>query len=94
MVLPSLRASRPLRAAVLTTWAASLLAWVYITLRIVLNGIDPPEPFLPGVRFLSFLTAGAIAFLLFCVSMFAYLWLWGRFGDGPSGARNPHEREP
>ncbi len=94
MVLPSLRASRLLRAAVLTTWAASLLAWTYITLRIVLNGIDPPQPFLPGVRFLSFLTAGAIAFFLFCLSMFLYLWLWGRFRDMPFAPRNPYERGP
>ncbi len=78
MLVPSLRGSRILWAATLTTWAASLLAWVYITLRIVVNGIDPPEPFLPGVRGLSFLGAGAIAFSLFCGSMFLYLWLWGR----------------
>ncbi len=94
MVLVVLRSSRALRAFVLTTWAASLLAWPYITFRIIVDGIDPPDPFLPGVSGLSFIRAGAIAFGAFCVSMFLYLWLWGRFDrgivfEGSSGYREP-----
>ncbi len=83
MVVPFLQRSRFLRAAVMTTWAASFLAWVYITLRILVNGINPPDPFLPGVRGFSFLAAGAFAFGLFCLSMFLYVWLWSRFPGIP-----------
>ncbi|HYM40382.1 MAG TPA: hypothetical protein VEY12_09645 [Thermoplasmata archaeon] len=94
MVVPLFRESRLLRAAVLTTWAASLMAWIYVVLRIVLNGINPPDPFLPGVRGLSFVGAGAISFGLFCVSMFLYLWLWGRFGGTPPMPGSPYGRGP
>ncbi len=94
MVVPSIQESRFLRAATLTTLVASLLAWTYITFRIIFNGIDPPEPLLPGVPGLSFLKAGVIAFGLFCVSMFLYLWLWGRVGGMPPMPGSPHERWP
>ncbi len=94
MVVPFVRGNRFLRAFVLTVWAASLMAWVYVTLRIVLNGINPPEPFLPGVRFLSFIGAGAIAFTMFCLSMFVYLWIWGRFDGVPAGPGRPYDRWP
>ncbi len=94
MVVPSLQESRGLRAATLTTCVASLLAWIYITFRIVFNGIDPPDPLLPGVPGLSFLRAGIIAFGLFCVSMFTYLWLWGRFRTPPPMPERPHDRWP
>ena len=94
MVVPSLRQSRFLRAAVLTTWAASLLAWIYITLRIVLNGVDPPQPFLPGVRFPTFLQVGAFAFFVFCTSMFVYLWLWASIGGSRPPPDSPYGRHP
>ena len=93
MVVPFVRGSRFLRAMTLTVWAGSLMAWIYVTLRIVLNGINPPDPFLPGERGLSIIGAGAIAFALFCLSMFLYLWIWGRFDGMPAGSR-PYERWP
>ncbi len=92
MVVPSIQESRSLRAATLTTWIASLLAWLYITVRIVFNGIDPPEPLLPGVPGLSFLKAGVISFGVFCVSMFLYLWLWGNFDRRLSLPQRPDDR--
>ncbi len=92
MAIPWIRTSRFLRAAVLTSWAASFLAWLYITLRIVVNGINPPDPFLPGVRSFSFIQAGAIAFGLFCVSMFLYLWIWGRFAGSGMSWQAPPQR--
>ncbi len=94
MVVPLIRESRFLRAATLTAWAASLLAWIYITLRIVVNGINPPDPFLPGVRGLSFIAAGGFAFFVFCVSTFLYLWIWGRFGGTTPLPGSSYEREP
>ncbi len=83
MAVPWIRSSQFLRALVLTTWVASFLAWLYVTLRIVINGINPPEPFFPGVRSFSFIEAGAFSFALFCVSMFLYLWIWGWFRERP-----------
>lgn len=83
MVVPFLRNSRFLRALVLTTALFSFAAWIYVVLRVVVNNIDPPRPFLNGVPSVSFLAVGAFAFGLSALSTFVYLWLWGRFG-GPS----------
>ena len=91
MVVPFVRGSRILRALVLTVWIASLMAWLYVTLRIIVTHVDPPQPFLPWIRSFSFLEAGAFAFGLFCVSMFLYLWLWGRFRDMPWPSSGPPE---
>ncbi len=91
MALAFVRGSRILRAFVLTTWIASLMAWAYITLRIIVNQINPPLPLLPDVPWLSFLLAGLVSFVLFCGSMFLYLWIWGRFRDMPGSVPRPPE---
>ncbi|HYM41033.1 MAG TPA: hypothetical protein VEY12_12970 [Thermoplasmata archaeon] len=94
MVSEGLRSRRSLRALVLATVVGSLLAWLYIAARIVVNGIDPPDPFLPGVPSLSFIRAGALSFGLFCLSLFLYLWLWGRFDGTPALPQSFDGREP
>ena len=94
MVVPFLQRSRFLRALVLTTGVFSFLLWLYIVLRIVVNNIDPPEPFLPGMRSPSFLTVGAFAFGLSFLSLLAYLWLWGKFDRASGIPRSTEEHQP
>ncbi len=94
MVLQSLRKSRFLRALTLTAWVGSLLVWLYIVARVVVNVVDVHWPFVDSVPAISISAMGAFAFGLFCVSMFLYLWLWGRFGRGPSASRSADGREP
>lgn len=94
MAVQGVRSSRAFRAFVLTTVAGSLLAWLYTVARIVINGIDPPDPFFPGVRGVSFLEVGGLSFFLFCASLFLYLWLWGRFDARSAFPRGWDGREP
>ncbi len=94
MVLPYLRKSRFLRALVLTAWVGSLLVWLYVVARVVVNVVDVHWPFVDSVPSISVSAMGAFSFGLFCVSMFAYLWLWGRFDRGGSVARSADGREP
>ena len=80
MIAPVLRRSRLFRSLVLTTCVFSFLAWLYVATRIIVNGIDPPDPFLNSVPGVSFSAVGIFAFGVGFISMFLYLWLWGRFG--------------
>jgi len=89
MLVAFLRQSRLFRSLVLTTGIFSFLLWVYTSLRVIVDGIDPPEPFLPGFRSLSFLAVGVLSFGVAFLSMFVYLWLWGRFGERAPIPRGP-----
>src|SRR5213594_4329594 len=79
MVVHLLRSSRFFRSLVLTTWVFSVLLWLYIVARIIVNQVDVHMPFVDSVPSLSFSAMGAFAFGLSFLSMFIYLWLWGRF---------------
>lgn len=97
MVVPFFRQSRLFQSLVLTTGVFSFLLWFYIVVRVVVNHVDPPTPFVNSVPSLSFSALGAFAFGLSFLSTFVYLWLWGRFGRNPmippsSSERGPWER--
>jgi hypothetical protein len=94
MAVPLLRTSRFFRALVLTTGVFSFLLWLYTTLRVLVNGINPPEPFFPGVRSVSFLTVGVLSFGVSFMSMLVYLWLWGRFRGMPLAPPSPPWQQP
>ncbi len=94
MAIPLLRRSQFLRALVLTAWVASFLVWLYIVLRVVLNGVDVHWPFVDSVPSISISAVGAFTFFVFVVSMFLYLWLWHRFNGGPAVAQRPDNRGP
>lgn len=93
MAIPFLQNNRFLRALVLTTAIFSFLAWLYIVLRVVINGIDPPMSFLNSFPSISFSDVGAFTFGLSALSTFVYLWLWGRFGGPRMAPPPPPERE-
>jgi len=78
-----LRRSQFLRALVITTGVFSFLTWLYIVGRILLNGVDVNKPFVAAVPSISFFELGAFTFAVSFVSMFLYLWLWGRLARGP-----------
>lgn len=94
MAVPSLRSSRFFRALVLTVAAFSFLLWLHTTLRVIVNGVDPPEPFVPGLRSVSFLAVGVLSFGVSFLSTFVYLWLWGRFRGMPAVPRSPPGVQP
>lgn len=93
MVASGLRTSRIFRSFVLTVAVFSLLLWIYIVLRIVVNDVDPPSPFLPNLPF-SVIDVGAASFALSALATFVYLWLWGRFDRGATAAPYPEQRSP
>ncbi len=79
MAVSLLRGSRFFRALVLTGWVTGFLLWFYIVLRVVFNGVDVHWPFVDSVPSISISAVGAFSFGVFALSMFLYLWLWGRF---------------
>ncbi len=94
MALPALRRSRFLRSLVLTLILGSLLTWLYIVVRIVVNRVDVHWPFVDSVPSISVSAMGAFSFSLFCLSTFLYLWLWARFDRRSAPRGTPDEREP
>ena len=93
MAVPLLQGSRFLRALILTAWVSSFLLWLYIVLRVVVNGVDVHYPFLDSVRSISISAMGVFSFFVFFVSMFLYLWLWGPFRGMPSFPQAPPPRQ-
>lgn len=69
-----------LRSLVLSTWVYSTLFWLYILVRIIVNGVDVHWPFVDSIQFISISAIGAFAFGLSFLSMFLYLALWGKSG--------------
>jgi hypothetical protein len=94
MAAPLLRSSQFLRSLVLSTWVFSMLLWLYIVARIIVNGVDVHTPFVDSVPSVSFSALGAFAFGLSFLTMFFYLWIWGRFGRASLVQHNPWERGP
>jgi len=68
-----------LRSFVLTTALFSILAWLYVVLRIVINGVDMSTPFIDAFPILNIWQTGAVAFVLAFLSVLVYLSLWGNF---------------
>jgi hypothetical protein len=69
--------SRFFRALVLTTWLYSLLLWLYIVARIVVNKVEMSDLFIDYVPHFTFLNVGVLSFVLSFVCMLTYLSLWG-----------------
>ena len=78
----------------MTVWVASFLVWLYIVLRVVFNGVDVHWPFVDSIPSISISAVGAFSFGVFVVSMFVYLWLWGRFNGGRGVERSSESRGP
>ncbi len=89
-----LRGSRFLRALVLTTCVGSWLVWLYVVARVVINNVDVHTPFLDSVPSVSFSALGVYSFGFFILSLFVYLWLWGRFDGRPVLPPGRDDREP
>jgi hypothetical protein len=94
MAVPFLRRSSFLRSLVVTTFFFSFLAWVYVVLRVVVNKVDPPSPFVPGIRFPTFFDVGAFAFGLSFLSLLVYLWLWSPFARAVGAPPAWQDRRP
>ena len=55
----------------------SLLFWLYLVLRIIINHINPFDRFIGFVPFFTFFNLGIFTFLLSFVSCVIYLTYWG-----------------
>lgn len=62
-----------MKALFLVLWVHSLLIWLYIVARIIVNHVHVVSPFLDAIPFLSFMTLGIITFVLSMIFMFLYL---------------------
>lgn len=93
-VVAFLRRSRLLRALVVTVGLFSFLAWLYIILRIVFNGVPVTSPFLDHFPSLSFWVLGAFTFALSFLCTLVYVWLWGRVPYEPVALPAYERREP
>ncbi len=94
MAVSLVRSSRFLRSLVLTVWVFSLLLWLYIVVRIIVNGVDVHSPFVDSIPGMSFSATAAFSFVLSFLSMFTYLWLWGRFDRMRPMQFGSEQREP
>lgn len=70
--------SRFFRALVFSTWLYSLILWLYIVARIVVNGVDVHWPFVDSIQSISISEMGIAMFLLSFICMVIYFWLWGK----------------
>ena len=61
------------KALFLTLWVNSLIIWLYVASRIVVNNVCPHNLFIDSIPFLSFAVVGIIAFVSSMVSMFLFL---------------------
>jgi len=60
------------RALILTFWIYSTLLWIYCVSRIIVNNIDPWDPFIKGLL-ITFLEVGIATFLMSAAGCFLYL---------------------
>ncbi len=67
----------PFRALVATTWLFSMLLWLFVVARIVVDGVNVYWPFIDRFPLISISEVGVAAFILSFVCMFTYLTLWG-----------------
>jgi hypothetical protein len=63
---------KPIRALSLTSWIYTTLIWLYCVTRIVVNEIDPNDPFIIGIP-ITFLELSIIMFLISATSCYVYL---------------------
>jgi hypothetical protein len=68
---------RVTKALVFTTWLYSLLLWLYLVARIILNKVNVFANVIYFVPYLSFWILGAISFTLSFTCLFVYLAVWG-----------------
>ena len=68
---------KTLRAIILSFWLYSLLFWLYIVARIVINRVNPTSRFIPSVPFFTFMNLGVSTFILSFVCLIVYLSVWG-----------------
>jgi uncharacterized membrane protein YeiH len=61
------------KALLLTLWFHSLLVWLYIVARIVVNHFRLSSLFIDAVPLLTFTTLGIIVFVSSMIFMFMYL---------------------
>ena len=61
------------KALFLSLWVNSLIVWLYVASRIVVNNVCPHNLFIDSVPFFSFTVVGIIAFVTSMVSMFLFL---------------------
>ena len=61
------------KALFVTLWVHSLLVWLYIVARIVVNHVRLNSPFIDAVPLLTFTALGIIAFVSSMIFMFMYL---------------------
>ena len=65
------------RAIILSTWFYSLLFWLYVVVRIIVNRIDPNDLFSLSVPYITFFVVGALTFTLSFICLVVYLAKWG-----------------
>ena len=63
---------KPIRALFLTSWIYTTLVWLYCVARIIINEIDPGDPFIIGIP-ITFWELGIVAFVISAISCFFYL---------------------
>ena len=68
---------KTLRAIILSFWLYSLLFWLYIVARIIINRVNPASRFIPLVPFFTFMNLGVSTFILSFVCLIVYLSVWG-----------------
>jgi hypothetical protein len=61
-----------IKALFLTLWVHSLLAWLYIVARVVLDHVQWNSLFIDAVPFLTFSRLAIITFVSSMISMFMY----------------------
>jgi uncharacterized membrane protein YeiH len=61
------------KAFFLMLWVHSLLVWLYVVARIVVNHVRLSSLFIDAVPLLTFTTMGIIAFVSSMIFMFMYL---------------------
>lgn len=94
MALARLRRSPFVRSFVFTTALGSLLVWLYIVARIVVDNVDVHWPFVDSVPAISISAMGAFAFGLFCLTTFLYLGLWTPFHRESNDPSSGERQEP
>jgi hypothetical protein len=72
-------ANRFFRSFVLTTAVFSMLLWLYVVTRAVVNGANLNTPFIDAFPAISIWETGAFAFTLAFITTFIYIALWGDF---------------
>jgi sterol desaturase/sphingolipid hydroxylase (fatty acid hydroxylase superfamily) len=68
-----------LRSLVLTAGIFSMLVWLYVVARAIINGANLNTPFIDSIPSILIWQVGVIAFILAFFCTFVYLALWYDF---------------